>query len=47
MGSNKSTKRKTSSNQKEQDSRSPDDTKKKTKTQLLSFMDQGGFDGDD
>jgi hypothetical protein len=24
-----------------------DDTKKKAKTQLLSFMDESGFDGDD
>lgn len=47
MGSNKSTKRKTSTGQKDDDSRRPDDAKKKTKSQLLSFMDESGFDGDD
>lgn len=48
MASNKSTKRKPPiTTQKDNDHGNTDESKKKTKTQLLSFMDESGFDGDD
>jgi hypothetical protein len=49
MASNKPTKRKnpiSTNTQKGSDDVNSNDMKK-TKTQLLSFMDEGGFDGDD
>ena len=45
MASNKTIKRKTPTSHDDQNKM--DETKKKTKTQLLSFMDESGFDGDD
>ncbi|CAF0942059.1 unnamed protein product [Adineta ricciae] len=48
MASNKSTKRKSSETNATKDtSEGKSNEKKKTKTQLLSFMDESGFDGDD
>lgn len=48
MASNKSTKRKSSETNATKDStQDKSNEKKKSKTQLLSFMDESGFDGDD
>ncbi len=51
MASNKNIKRKTptttTTTQKDNDPDNSNEIKKKTKTQLLSFMDESGFDGDD
>jgi len=49
MASNKIIKRKTpiTTADKDHNHGNSDETKKKAKTQLLSFMDESGFDGDD
>ena len=47
IASGKSVKRKPTTNEASNDSNNKNHETKKPKTQLLSFMDESGFDGDD